>query len=272
MFAGSNAAAAVASPMDVQMGEASPISIASLSLSPRRTAPRNNIFAAATAGERWEPEFPPSPTEEEWGGDFEDDDDGLPVLPSPTRAKSAAGQRNANEDPFKVLVAAQKPLLKPSQHRLASAPNLFAPSNPGPAVRPQTAVPAVTTSPARKKSKMPNETLGSPVRKAALANGTAAKESKENGGSGAFKSKKGNEQMRIQAMRNNQLQGRTLVELQQARGIPVAAPHAVSEDEGKKALRRPPMSPVKVAEWDPEVDEMPSPFLAKTKARPGLTR
>lgn len=271
MFAGSNAAA-VASPMDVQMGETSPMSIASLSLSPRRTAPRKNIFAAATAGERWEPELPSSPTEEEWNGDFEDDDDGLPVLPSPTRAKSAVGHRNTNEDPFKVLVAAQKPLLKPSQHRFASAPNLFVPSNAGPVVKPQSAVPIVATSPSRRKSKMPTETLGSPVRKAALANGTSAKESKENGGSGALKSKKGNEQMRIQAMRNNQLQGRTLVELQQARGIPVAAPHAVSEDEGKKALSRPPMSPVKVAEWDPEMDEMPSPFLVKTRGRPGLTK
>jgi len=270
MFAGSNAAAAVASPMDVQMGETSPMSIASLSLSPRRTAPRKNIFAAATAGERWEPELPSSPTEEEWNGDFEDDDDGLPVLPSPTRAKSAVGHRNTNEDPFKVLVAAQKPLLKPSQHRFASAPNLFVPSNAGPVVKPQSAVPIVATSPSRRKSKMPTETLGSPVRKAALA--TSAKESKENGGSGALKSKKGNEQMRIQAMRNNQLQGRTLVELQQARGIPVAAPHAVSEDEGKKALSRPPMSPVKVAEWDPEMDEMPSPFLVKTRGRPGLTK
>lgn len=253
------------------MADHSPMSIASLSLSPRRTAPQKNIFAAVNAGERWEPEFPPSPTEEEWARDFGDDDeDGLPVLPSPTRANSAAGQRNGHEDPFKVLAAAQRPLLKPTQNRLASAPNLFAPSNAGPKVRPQNAVPIVATSPDRRKSKIPNEMGGSPVRKG-TTNFNLSKESKENGPSTGFKSKKGNEEMRKHAMRNN-LQGRTLVELQQARGIPVSVPHAVSEDEGRKAMKRFPCSPEKPAQWNPEIDEMPSPFLCRTKARPGIAR
>lgn len=75
-------------------------------------------------------------------------------------------------------------------------------------------------------------------------------------------------------MRNNGgVQGRTLVELQQARGIPV---HTMSEDEGgaKKGFgyggRR---SPVKrtggispPAVWDPETEpEMPSPFIVRSK-------
>jgi NIMA (never in mitosis gene a)-related kinase len=76
-------------------------------------------------------------------------------------------------------------------------------------------------------------------------------------------------------MRNNGgVQGRTLVELQQARGIPT---QTMSEDEGatKKAFgyagRR---SPVKArvggisppAVWDPDTElDMPSPFIVRSK-------
>lgn len=68
--------------------------------------------------------------------------------------------------------------------------------------------------------------------------------------------------------------GRTLVELQQARGIP----HTVSEDEGKRGVRAGFKSPAKARSavgvrelkpavvWNPdECDEMPSPFIIKTK-------
>lgn len=68
--------------------------------------------------------------------------------------------------------------------------------------------------------------------------------------------------------------GRTLVELQQARGIP----QAVSEDEGKRGIRSGTKSPIKARSavttrelkpavvWNPEeCDEMPSPFIVKTK-------
>ncbi|KAF2268128.1 kinase-like protein [Lojkania enalia] len=251
MFAQPVAAHPPPSPMDVTMVDPSPApaTIANLSLSPRRNASRQNIFAAARDGvKKWDDvEIPPSPTDEEWNGDFDDDD--ILVLPSPTRARSASGSRNNNEDPFKVLAAGQRPLLKPTQ-RLASAPSLTKP-------RPQSAVPIVATSPSRPKSK-PTEN-GSPVRK-------TAKPVQESG----LKSKKlAPDQVRMQAVRNNGIQGRTLVELQQARGIPV---QAMSEDEGKLG-RGGFRSPVKtrsavlvdVAVWDPEVEEMPSPFIVRGK-------
>lgn len=68
------------SPMDVQMGEPSPgpasLAVSGLSLSPRREKqPSKNIFAAAKeAAKRWEGEVPPSPTDEDWNADLDDDD------------------------------------------------------------------------------------------------------------------------------------------------------------------------------------------------------
>jgi hypothetical protein len=254
------------SPMDVQMGEPSPApaSLAGLSLSPRKMVSRHNIFAAAKEGaKKWEAEVPPSPTEEEWNGDFDDDDDDdLPVLPSPTRSRSAQSGRSANDDPFKILAAAQRPLIKP-HHRLGSAPSLA----PGNKPRPASAVPIVATSPARPKSKSTDGTSSSPRR--AHLQPTAASAARSDLASG-LKSKKGNEAIRIQAMRNNGgVQGRTLVELQQARGIPV---QTMSDDEGMKkggfGFRRSPAKHRSAAPavWDPETEpEMPSPFIVRSK-------
>ncbi|PSN63728.1 G2-specific protein kinase-like protein nimA [Corynespora cassiicola Philippines] len=248
------AAQAPPSPMDVQMGEPSPApasnAISGLALSPRRQA-RTNIFAAAKEGsKKWDADVPPSPTEEEWNGDLDDDD--IPVLPSPTRARSSSGGRSANSDPFKALAAAQRPLLKPTQ-RLANAPSL-APSGSKP--RPASAVPIVAASPTRQKSTRSAEM--SPARKAGAKSADGLK--KKNGT---------NEQMRMQAIRNNGIQGRTLVELQQARGIPV---HTMSEDEGKRGYKSGLRSPMKgrimnePAVWDPETEpDMPSPFIIRSK-------
>jgi hypothetical protein len=255
------AAPVPASPMDIQMADQSPApaSIAGLSLSPRRNAqqPRQNIFAAAS--QKWKAEIPPSPTEAEWNGFFEDDD--LPVLPSPTRARSASGGRMIHsDDPFKTLANAQRPLVKPNQ-RLGSTPNLL-PTGTKP--RPASAVPIVATSPTRPKSRSA-ETLSTSPRKTGLPAKSAPS-------AGALPSKRGNEAIRIQAMRNNGgVQGRTLVELQQARGIPT---NAMSEDEGKKGFGYGRKSPSKARSaglppppvWDPETElEMPSPFIVRTK-------
>jgi serine/threonine protein kinase len=251
------------SPMDIQMADPSPAhsSLAGLSLSPRRTAPRQNIFTAAKeSAKKWEADIPPSPSEDEWNGNFDDLDDldDLPALPSPTRARSASGGRSGNEDPFKVLAMGQHLILKPTQ-RLASTPSLLP---TGTKARPTSVVPIVATSPNRQKSRSAERSaeLLSPQRKPL---GKV-----ENTG---FRSKKGAEQIRIQAMRNGAVQGRTLVELQQARGIPI---QALSEDEGKRGLRVGARSPLKSrsqgihepAVWDPEVEqEMPSPFIQRSK-------
>jgi serine/threonine protein kinase len=250
------------SPMDIQMADPSPApaSIAGLSLSPRKTAAsRQNIFAAARDNaKKWAAEVPPSPTEEDWHRDFDDDDD-LPVLPSPTRARSGSGGRSGSGDPLKNLTTAQRPVLKPAQ-RLASAPSL-APNSTKP--RPVSSVSIVAASPSRMKSRTD---LYSPSRKP-----TAASKTSEPSG---FKSKKGNDHIRMQAIQNNGVRGRTLVELQQARGIPM---QAMSEDEtarkGRLNFGPSARSPAKArsanqpaAVWDPDTElDMPSPFIVRTK-------
>lgn len=196
-------------------------------------------------------DVPPSPSPEEWLGDIDDDDD-LPAIPSPTRARSALATRTGNEDPFKVLTAG--PLLKPNQ-RLAGAPS-FPP-------RPASAVPVVATSPSRLNK---NKSLDlSPTRKAISSRLT------EPTTSSGLKSKKGNEQIRIQAMRNNGIQGRTIVELNRKERNP---PVTMSDDEGR-AIKTGPRSPIKArsantlgvpAVWDPMVEpDMPSPFIQRSR-------
>lgn len=244
------------SPMDVQMGEPSPapasLAVSGLSLSPRRERHSSkNIFAAAKeAAKRWEGEVPPSPTDDDWNVDLELDDDDIPALPSPSRSRSGSGSRKSNEDPFKSLTGVQKPLPRPTA-RLATAPSL-APNGQRP--RPHSTVPIVATSPARARSK---PELSSPARR------TAAKPTET---SGMLKKKT--------PANGARPLGRTLVELQQARGIP----HALSEDEGKRGIRTGIKSPMKARSavtarelkpavvWNPEeCDEMPSPFIVKTK-------
>jgi serine/threonine protein kinase len=248
------------SPMDIQMAEPSPApaSLAGLSLSPRRNQPRNNIFAAAKNGaKRWEGELPPSPTEAEWSADVDEDD--IPTPPSPTiRARSASGGYTGSADPFKTLATANKPVLKPTRGIIAAPP--LAPPTQKP--RPASAVPILSTSPSRRNLRAAPSESSSPVRR------TAAAQTAEN--SGPLKSKKGNDAFRRQIMRNNGgVQGRTLVELAQARNIPG------SDDESKRGIMRTGIrSPVKarsaittreVAYWDPDVegDMMPSPFVKK---------
>jgi NIMA (never in mitosis gene a)-related kinase len=71
--------------------------------------------------------------------------------------------------------------------------------------------------------------------------------------------------------RSNGIQGRTLVELQQARGIPNAG--SQSDDElvtaklgGRAAFRSPAKAFGSPAVWDPEIEaDMPSPFVVRSK-------
>jgi hypothetical protein len=256
---------AIPSPMDVHMADPSPMSIACLSLSPRKngktsatTKPKGNIFAAAE--ERWAPTNAstlPSPTlseaEEDSGADGEDEeDDGLPALPSPTR------------DPFKAVAKTKRPSLgrvktmPANNKRLQSTPNLFAPNSQAVnARRPASAVPVVATSPNRKGNASPTRSRTVVASKVPISSGEGASPRKE----GMLKT----------AMRN-QLQGRTLVELAQARTAPLPPTHA--ERDGLKPTSKSDGA-IKIAVnfaeneapvWDPERDEMPSPFLVRTKA------
>jgi NIMA (never in mitosis gene a)-related kinase len=267
MFA---AGAAAPSPIDVHMADPSPMSIACLSLSPRKNGkgapnakPKGNIFAAAE--ERWAPTNAstlPSPTiseDEDSGADGEDEeDDGLPALPSPTR------------DPFKAAAKTKRPslgrvkTLPGNSKRLTSTPNLFAPNNKGANAnvrRPASAVPVVATSPNRKGNTSPTRPRPNIVSKVPVSSGEAGSPRKgAASGEGMLKT----------AMRN-QLQGRTLVELAQARTAPVSTsaekealkPTSKSDGAIKVTVN---ITENEVPVWDPERDEMPSPFLVRTKA------
>lgn len=234
------------SPMDIQMGEPSPISIDCLSLSPRRTtnaaaAATNihnseNIFATVAAARNDKPNplksklnsqllssSPPSSIEPT----IEEDEDYLPDLPSPTRLPSF------RPDTFK-LPNARPGLIRqktaPSR-RLSAQPTALFPA--GPAKHPRIPSPTNTTS------------SGSPVRKAPPRPSVV-------GDSDMFKA----------VMQRNLLGnggGRTLVELAQARvaSAPIQQPFAdnFTEAGSSKDLEAP--------IWDPEKDEMPSPFLIR---------
>ena len=248
------------SPADVNMGEPSPMSISSLALSPRRNAAAQaaneagskNIFAeAARQKAKWEPTLAYA----------SDEDDDIPDLPSPTRPKVAPA------DPFKV--PARPGLLRQnttaSMQKLTTQPTLFPSiSNTAAVVRAATAsaLPRTVTepdlrpppgalkkSPSRRLSKIPSSTKLSED-----ANSPTRKQGKENG-----------EDIYRAAMQRNipSSGGRTLVELAQAR----AGGRPLSMDVGKgikltsEKFERD-LSPVPV--WDPERDEMPSPFLVRS--------
>lgn len=265
MFAGT--------PMDVEMGEPSPISIASLSLSPRRNgdskAPivKRNIFAvAAEAKERSELNLNISDT---------DDEEDVPVLPSPTRQKSS-------KNPFKP--ASARPTL--ITQRTAPTRNMQGQSNPFAPAKAITVptIPTLSTqpelrskvssgalkersSPHRRLSKIPsssnlNDGISSPTRKPNFTRKAP------NGGSDSADLSKLALKNTMAMKTNIGPKGRTLVELAQARagGRPVDANGYMSDEgspKGKRFADR--LAQREPATWDPERDDMPSPFLIRNR-------
>ncbi|KAF4620160.1 hypothetical protein G7Y89_g14660 [Cudoniella acicularis] len=155
MFAGT--------PMDIEMAEPSPISIASLSLSPRRnggTKPPStgrNIFAAAAGAEaRVQLALI----------DSDDEDDDVPSLPSPTRQKSIKNPFKSNGVRPPLLSQKTVPTHRPSQPNLFNAAKAnTAPTLPtlssAPDLRPQPSNNALrerSSSPNRRLSKIPSST------------------------------------------------------------------------------------------------------------------
>jgi serine/threonine protein kinase len=269
MFAGT--------PMDVEMSEPSPISIASLSLSPRRNggakAPSagSNIFTAAgQPRERWQPTLMTS--------DSEDDDD-VAHPPSPTRQTSS-------KNPFKS--AGGRPALISQKtapiQKLNNLPNPFGvgKSNTAPILptlgshsdlRPMVSNGALkerSSSPNRRLSKIPSsanlgggEAPSSPTRKPSLTKKGSGSSDPSDLNKMAIKNN-----MAMKA--NAPPKGRTLVELAQARagGRPVdgSGNGNITDDgspKGKRFADR--MAQREAAMWDPERDEMPSPFLVRQK-------
>ena len=255
------------SPMDVAMVEASPMSIASLSLSPRRAAalnagiPHHNPFNAAAVAAvvnnaadrrtRWQPQLMSSLTSE---NESEDDDaDGLPELPSPTRLPRTV----AAKDPFK---ANTRPGLRRQStlpiNRLPTQPSLF--NARGDPAKPQ---PPSPTSPTRRPggragfAKAATTAGGEDMHKAVTQKNVFC------AGTGVGGVNAAPNAPTTTAASSG---GRTLVELNQARSaatILTGAPLADAITQGMKwEVERAQDVPV----WDPERDEdMPSPFLVR---------
>ena len=228
------------SPMDVQMVDPSPMSIACLALSPRRTAVANasgipnskNIFAAAATQKHRLAARASSPR----SSIIEDDEDTLPELPSPTRPPSGL------PDPFKAPG-------RPGLLRQKTAPMNRLSSRPQPTLFPAGA----SDRPSRVPSPpSPKHSGFSPVRKAPPKPATNSTE---------------NEMFKAVIQRNMLGQnggGRTLVELAQARAGGLSQAQRIEKgvvEESKKENSR---SSGEVIVWDPERDEMPSPFLVRS--------
>lgn len=279
MFVGNPAG----TPMDVEMVSPSPMAIASLSLSPRRneatkppTANPANIFTAnaaatgAAADALWK--VPREPI------CIDSDDDDL--IPSPTRnIKSRLNPFNPRNRP---MLSSQKtappPRLKSKLSGTALNTNKSLPivsatgtdAGRGGALgqqhHQQQQQPERCPSPIRRVSKIPSATN----LQAAAHNGSD--------GVGSNLSRKVSNPKKDQeplgkAVAKNNIRGRTLVELQQARagGRPLSALPGVENTSPKRntfkdrlaGRRSSAESPAPV--WDPEKDEMPSPFLVRKR-------
>lgn len=258
------------SPMDVQMVDPSPISIASLSLSPRRQATTaagyRNIFAAA-AGKSHALAFAVHSDNED------EEEDASHVPPSPTHPRPAKNPFTTQRPALVTQRTAPVPKLKrqaePSSittGRSQPPAGLLAPlsqSDPRTGESDGSALLSKrSTSPSRRTSNVAalatlsaNET-GSPVRRAKRA--TAAPAHRPVGGEEMFKA----------VTKNNMMKGRSLVELAQARaGVPATGRLDRTASDPVRSTTRDLTAEVggKTSEmvWDPERDEMPSPFLVR---------
>ena len=219
------------SPMDIHMADPSPMSIACLSLSPRRTEgaqassipDSKNIFANA-ARTRAKTSSPRASII------VEDDEDTVPGLPSPTRPPLSLA------DPFKVPA-------RPGMLRQKTAP-----MNRLGAHQPALFPPTAAERPSRVPSPpSPKHSGFSPVRKAPPKPPIGGPE---------------NDMFKAVMQRNllgQNAGGRTLVELAQARAGTSNQAQKLEKGEAGRGLDRKENAPV----WDPERDEMPSPFIVR---------
>ncbi len=271
MFAGT--------PMDIEMASPSPIAIASLSLSPRRAAATKapsanpgNIFAVPAAGDdaRWN-----APRDSSGAGSESEEDDEVVIL-SPTR------MIKSNKNPF---APKQRPVLLSQKsaplNRLKVQPSLPAPGTDP--LRPMPSSGALRercNSPNRRLSKIPSAAN-------LLAGDTTPSENNTNGPTltrkPSFNKKEGIEiAPGLISKQKPGVRGRTLVELQQARAggrplsVAVGGPENTNNISPKRTFKElaaaanrgvPAAGSAQepAAVWDPERDEMPSPFLVRRK-------
>lgn len=285
----SRAKTTVDSPVDIQMGEPSPITIASLSLSPRRTAPvSKNLFSDQSQQKaKWEPSLITS-----------DDEEDIPDLPSPTRPKVKPDPHKATRRPMlrhQTTAMMQKMSNQPSIFP-AGASRLPPPGSAAGAQHPQevrpTSAEARSKSPSRRLSKIPSTSnlagdATSPTRK-----GTAGKAAtfhpKTNSSNNNNANSIGDDNNMYKAVMQRNMGGRTLVELAQARAggraFVLDDAKRVSSDSrvytsatsssstsasggssssGSSSMSSFNKSAENPATWDPHSEQMPSPFVTR---------
>lgn len=227
-------------PMDVDKFSPSPSALASLSLSPRRKNGGKGPFihqANIFANDQWRkvPEIP-----DDFDTDPEDESDEVPTSPSPTRKvkkvanASRPGLAHMNTAPVESLLKNKPSLPAPNRGLTYNSDQMLSPP----------AVLRERNSSNRQLSKIPSfSNLSGNGSDAPTRNGLNRKISMTgppSSGNTGLISKVG-------------YKGRTLVELTQAR----AGGRAPVVNENSKP-----------AVWDPNTDEMPSPFLVRSKHVP----
>ena len=263
----------VATPRDIEMADPSPMSIVSLSLSPRRNGNgkvppiSRNIFAKAekplsVLGDRWQEPLSLSDSESEDEAD----------VPSPSRTIAAVQK----EKP--TIKAVGRPALVTyktaplSRAKTEGAGTTRNTTMPNPVLRPvpsNNALRPNSTSPSRRLSKIPSSSnlQGTSVAQADSGNTSPLRKP-------SLRSKASSSELGKVAMKNNMVRqlptrGRSLVELAQARagGRPINSGSGGSDENssrpgsgsgGSARMRA-------VPTWDPERDEMPSPFLVRSR-------
>lgn len=262
-------ATVVNTPMDIEMASPSPIAIASLSLSPRRnamtktpTTHTGNIFAAHNAvhgDPKWDPQGEPT---------LHESDDEDMMISSPTRLVKSSTKKNPFTAKDRPVLPSQKSCPVNRLRSKASNTGLVAKAASGAAAAaPQPE--ARARSPVRQLSKIPSkanlQAEQGPGAARAAAPASAKKEAPASSTPGAASAAK------------NNIKGRTLVELQQARagGRPFGAGAGENSSPKRAGLRERLVCERHVsgsgggfnavAVWDAERDEMPSPFLARQR-------
>ena len=278
----------VGSPMDVQMVDPSPMSIACLSLSPRRQGLAvngpSNIFSAADNSAL--PDMPVN-------SDDESDEELAAQPPSPSQRAAAKGNLKPQRPRLQTRMTA--PVPKPNANTRAqdSSEANAKDKTEAPPLNPTQNVQLVPRADAlrlglakeqrrppannRRLSKVPEGSgvvsngSGSPVaksRKALLPGRATAGPNVPAVGGG--------DDMHKAAVRNNMMRGRTLVELEQARlASKATAPRPSSSSSSSSSSNNNNNNKASAADenmgssravevvWDPERDEMPSPFLVR---------
>lgn len=250
-------------PMDVDSSP-SPMAIASLSLSPRRAnstkaphAHQATIFDETDDEARWRRARDSDPIL----SDSEDDD--TPTIPSPTR-----GPR-LNKNPFTNRPTLTSVKSTPADHMKTQPQTQFAPSTlnkPMPPLPINASAPHLQLRPQasngalRERNNSPNRRLS----KIPSATNLAATAGENLQRTSSLTRKESEASLTKTALKNN-VRGRTLVELQQARagGRPIDGANSGGSGGAKRerTLLKPDRLLEPAAVWDPEKDEMPSPFL-----------